>query len=83
VRLSRRMAQREIDKYSTWRIHGTRNRKGARQTHCRNPPRLDLPRDQSHGLMTNRSDRNQQNEIHLVFDDPPRDLRSQFLTNAA
>jgi hypothetical protein len=77
------MAQRKIEEDSTWRIHRLRNRKGTRQTQRRNPLRFDLPRDQSHGLMTNRSDRDQQDEIHLVFDHASRKLRSQFFTNAA
>ena len=77
------MAQREIEEDSTRWIHRLCNREGTRQTQRRNPLRLDLPRDQSHGLMTDRSDRDQQDKIHLVFDHASRNLRSQLLTNTA
>ena len=80
---SRSMAQRKIEKDRTWRIHRSGNRKSARQTQRRNSLRLDFSRDQSHGLMTNRSDRDQQDEIDLVFDHASRNLRSQLLANAA
>lgn len=45
----------------------------------RDPLSLQLCRDQAHGLITHRSDRDKQGDIDPVLDEPARGLRRRYL----
>ena len=78
----RGMAERIIEKCRTRWVHGLRNIQGAAHAQRRDASRFDLPGDQSNGLMTDRSYRDEQHGIDVFSQEMRCKLWRQFLVDA-
>lgn len=79
MRLARGMPQRIIEKRCAWRMHGLRNVQGAAHAQRRDASRFDLSGDQSDGLMTDGSYRDEQHGVNVFSQEMRCELRRQFL----
>jgi hypothetical protein len=67
VRLASGMAQWEVEKGGAWRIDRLRNVQRTGHTECRHAGGFDVTSNQSHGLVTHRSDRHEQQDIDVLL----------------
>ena len=77
------MPEGKVEVRGTRRIHGPRDRQRTGQRQRRNTPCLDLPRDQSDGLMANGSDGHQQNNVDGITHHPIGQLGRKRLAHLA
>ena len=75
----RRVSQRIIKKCRPWWVHGPGDVQGAAHTQGRNASRLDVPGDQSDGLMADGSHRDEQHDINVFSQETCEELWRQFL----
>jgi len=75
----RRVSQRIIEKRRPWWVHGPGNIQGAAHTQGRNACRLDVPGDQSDGLMADRSHWHEQHGLNVFGQETLKELWRQFV----
>jgi hypothetical protein len=74
-----RVSQWIVEKCCPWRVHGPGDIQGAAHTQGRNASRLDVPGDQSDGLMADGSHWDEQHSIDVFSQETLEELRCQFL----
>ena len=82
-RSASRAAQREVQEDRPRCADRAGDRQRARQAHRRDAARLDFPRDQSHGLVANRSDRHHQRHVHGIGLEPIGERRGERVADSA
>src|SRR5215470_14791826 len=75
----RRVSQRIIEKRRPWWVHSPGNIQSAAHTQGRNASRLDVPGDQSDGLMADRSHWYEQHGLNVFGQETLKELRRQFV----
>lgn len=82
VDVAGRMTEREVDVCGARWSHRTRDVSRRRNAGGRNPGRFKLTCNQTHGLMTDRSNRNQQDDVDLIGLAPFDQRRGQLFPHA-
>jgi hypothetical protein len=77
------VSERKVEIRHARRIGGACNRQRARHRQRRNAARFDFPCNQSNGLMANRSDGHQQDDVDFVADDSVGEFRRKPVANLA
>ena len=79
---TRGVAEWIVEEHRPRRVRRGGDVSGAREAHGGDPCGFELACDQTHGLMTDRSNRDQQHGLDLVADAAFDQRRRQLLTNA-
>jgi hypothetical protein len=74
-RLPTRIAEWEIAEEKSWNATFFDNVAGGADDHCRDPLRFEIACDQTHGLVTDGSERHQQGDVDSFFEAARCDLR--------
>lgn len=77
--LSEWISQWTVDEKSARRVDALRHFLQQRYGNCRNPGFLDDALNQSHGLVAHRSNRRQQNRIHVILGELAGNFRGRDL----
>lgn len=76
------VSERIVDEHRARRFHALRNVTGGGNHDRRDSSRFDNPRDQTDGLVVERSSRNQDHSINAVFKESLRECRRRVCKNS-